>query len=298
MSKKAKPFIKWLGGKTNLINEIIQFLPSQFYYNQFTYIEAFIGSGAVLFHLLNEFKNIKKVIINDINQELINCYKVIKNAPYALICELETLQEQFHNLENNKIEKEKFYYSKRKIFNEKSLDSIKQAALFIFLNKTCYNGLYRTNNKNEFNAALGRYVKPIIFDKENILNISEKLKNVEILCGDFEIVLDYIESNSFIYLDPPYLPISKTANFTRYDSCRFYLDDHLRLKKFCDKLSSQNVYWVQSNSNAQEIKNLYKNYVIKEVYAARKINIDTKKRNKITELLISNNFEFFNDYLL
>jgi DNA adenine methylase len=298
LKNKAKPFIKWLGGKSNLSSEIINLIPQEFFYKEFNYIEPFLGSGAFLFHILNEFKNVKKVIVNDINYELINTYKVIKNEPYALISELEILQNQFHELENNQIEREKFYYSKRKIFNEKNLDSIKQAALFIFLNKTCYNGLYRTNKKGQFNAALGRYYKPVILDKENILNVSEKLKNVEILCSDFENVLNYIEKNTLVYLDPPYMPITKTANFTRYVKECFNYKDQIRLKNFCDKLNELNIHFIQSNSNSPEIRELYKNYKIKEVYASRKINIDINKRNKIIELLITNNFEIFNDVLL
>ena len=182
----AKPFLKWAGGKTQLITAIEKCLPREICSNKFTYIEPFVGSGAVLFWILKTFPNIEKAVINDINSDLTNTYKVIASTPNELISILKDLQNQFHELQNNEEKKKEFYYQKRDLYNTRSTDKITQAALFIFLNRTCFNGLYRVNRSNLFNVPIGSYKLPTICDEQNILAVSEVLQKVEILNADFE----------------------------------------------------------------------------------------------------------------
>ena len=179
-NKIAKPFLKWAGGKTQLINDIQNALPSGILRDKFTYIEPFVGSGAVLFWMLNNFSKLEKAIINDINEDLINTYKTIASRPMELISILEILQNEFHNLEKEKEEEEKkyYFYQKRDLYNSRKEEKSVQAALFIFLNRTCFNGLYRVNRKNEFNVPMGSYKRPTICDKENILAVSKVLQKV------------------------------------------------------------------------------------------------------------------------
>ena len=184
-SKNTKPFLKWAGGKTQLIVEIEKSLPN-IVHSHFTYIEPFVGSGAVLFWMLNNFPNLKKVVINDINQDLINTYKTIALNPNELISILEILQSEYHDLDGNDEKKKQYYYDKRTLYNTRKEERTSHSALFIFLNRTCFNGLYRVNRKNEFNVPMGSYKKPTICDTENLLAVSEALQKVEILCGDFE----------------------------------------------------------------------------------------------------------------
>lgn len=172
-SKNAKPFLKWAGGKTQLISEIERCLPENIKTNKFTYIEPFAGSGAVLFWMLNNFPNLEKAVINDINSDLINTYKVIASTPIELISVLKELQNQFHGLQNNEEKKKEYYYQKRDLYNTRSTDKITQASLFIFLNRTCFNGLYRVNRSNLFNVPIGSYKFPTICDEQNILAVGE-----------------------------------------------------------------------------------------------------------------------------
>lgn len=171
----AKPFLKWAGGKTQLINDIEKALPKDIYNDKFTYIEPFVGSGAVLFWMLNNFTNLQKAVINDINEDLINTYKTIASKPKELISVLQILQNEFHGLEGQDEAKKEYYYSKREFYNKRKEEQSGQAALFIFLNRTCFNGLYRVNRKNEYNVPMGSYKRPTICDKENILAVSQAL---------------------------------------------------------------------------------------------------------------------------
>jgi DNA adenine methylase len=186
----AKPFLKWAGGKTQLISEIEKSLPNKIVTKKFTYIEPFAGSGAVLFWMLNNFPNLEKAVINDINEDLINTYKTIASKPKELISILQILQNEFHGLEGQDEAKKEYYYSKRELYNTRKEELSGQAALFIFLNRTCFNGLYRVNRKNEYNVPMGSYKRPTICDKENILAVSQALQKVEILCGDYEETLN------------------------------------------------------------------------------------------------------------
>lgn len=291
----AKPFLKWAGGKTQIINKISRNLPPNILNKKFTYIEPFVGSGAVLFWILNNFQNVEKAVINDINEDLINTYKIISSAPNALISVLENLQNEFHSLEENQEKKKEYYYAKRALYNTRKEEKYVQAGLFIFLNRTCFNGLYRVNRKNEFNVPLGSYKKPTICDKENILAVSAALQNVEILCGDFEQTIYHATDNSFFYFDPPYKPLNETSSFNSYAKDEFNDDEQIRLRNFCKRLEEDKHKWMLSNSDVKG-KNpeddffdvIYSDFSIERITAKRTINANPEKRGKLSELLITN----------
>ena len=293
--KIAKPFLKWAGGKTQLINDIERTLPTEITKEKFTYIEPFVGSGAVLFWMLNNFPKLEKAVINDINEDLINTYKTIASNPKELISILEILQNEFHLLEGNEDNKKLYYYQKRELYNTRDEEQSGQAALFIFLNRTCFNGLYRVNSKNLYNVPMGGYKKPTICDKENILAVSNALQKVEILNGDFEQTLNYANKNSLFYFDPPYKPLSETSSFNSYAKDEFNDSEQVRLKDFCLKLDALNHTWILSNSdvkgkneNDNFFDDLYSDFNIQRVDARRNINANPEKRGKLTELLITN----------
>jgi DNA adenine methylase len=246
--KSAKPFLKWAGGKTQLISEIEKNLPNSAID---TYVEPFVGSGAVLFWVLGEFSRLEKAVANDINEDLINTYKTIQSTPKELISILEILQEEYHSLDNLAEEKKEYYYQKRELFNKRQQTQITHSALFIFLNRTCFNGLYRVNRKNEFNVPMGSYKKPTICDKSNILAVSEALQKVELLCGDFEQTVNYTSANTLFYFDPPYKPLNETSSFNSYAKDEFNDDEQIRLKKFCEKLDLLGHNWILSNSDVK-----------------------------------------------
>lgn len=291
----VKPFLKWAGGKTQLLGQIEQNLPHILSNDKFTYVEPFVGSGAVLFWILQNFPNLKKAIINDINEDLINTYQTIAENPKNLISILEILQEDFHNLESDEDKKKEYYYQVRKKFNDRKSSKIEQSALFIFLNRTCFNGLYRVNRKNEYNVPMGSYKRPTICDTKNILAVSEILQKVEILCGDFEQTFDYVTENTFFYFDPPYKPLSETSNFNTYVQDIFDDNEQIRLKNFCAKLDKYGYQWIVSNSDVKNYNvenhffdDLYSDFQIKRVLAKRNINSNAQKRGTLSELLITN----------
>ena len=293
--KIAKPFLKWAGGKTQLISDIERTLPTEITKEKFTYIEPFVGSGAVLFWMLNNFPKLEKAVINDINEDLINTYKTIASNPKELISILEILQNEFHNLEGSEENKKLYYYQKRELYNTRKEEQSGQAALFIFLNRTCFNGLYRVNSKNLYNVPMGGYKKPTICDKENILAVSNVLQKVEILSGDFEQTLNYTNGNSLFYFDPPYKPLSETSSFNSYAKDEFNDSEQIRLRDFCNKLDVLNHTWILSNSdvkgkneNDNFFDDLYSDFNIQRVDARRSINANPEKRGKLTELLITN----------
>lgn len=282
-NKIAKPFLKWAGGKTQLISDINRVLPTEITQTNFTYIEPFVGSGAVLFWIINNFPNLKKAVINDINEDLINTYKIIASNPNELISILHILQNEFHALEGNEEKKKLYYYQKRELYNTRKETKNGQAALFIFLNRTCFNGLYRVNRKNEFNVPMGSYKKPTICDKENILAVNEALQKVEILYGDFEQTLDYADNDSLFYFDPPYKPLSETSSFNSYTKDEFNDREQIRLRDFCNKLDALNHSWILSNSdvkgkdeNDNFFDSLYSDFNIQRVEAKRSINANSE----------------------
>lgn len=294
-SKAAKPFLKWAGGKTQLIKDISKHLPfvNRSRYN--TYVEPFVGSGAVLFWIIENMPQIKRFVINDLNGDLVNTYKVIKEEPSPLIEILETLQAEFYALNNDKELKTQHYLLQRNRFNGKEEGNIVNAALFIYLNKTCFNGLYRVNKSNKFNVPIGSYTNPLICDKQNLLAVSKALKPVELLNGDFTKTLDYANEHSIFYIDPPYKPLSTTSNFNSYAAQTFDDSEQIRLKKFCDDLGAENAIWILSNSDVKGVNDndlffdeLYKSYNINRIQATRRINSNADKRGMISELLITN----------
>ncbi len=292
--KTVKPFLKWAGGKTQLIDEIEKYYP--FDDGKIVkYAEPFVGGGAVLFDILNRY-NIEEIYISDINAELINTYRIIRDNINELIDLLEIYQTDYTSLD---IEKRKEYYiNKRYIFNKlksNKNNDIEKAALMIFLNKTCFNGLYRVNKKGEFNVPMGAYKNPLICDKQNLIAVSEKLQKVKIVCSDYKASDDFIDENTFVYFDPPYRPITETASFTAYTENSFNDDAQKELAKYVSKLHKKGAKIVVSNSdpkNTNEDDNffdeIYAEHNIKRVDAARMINCKGKARGKIKELLISN----------
>ncbi|AAB98590.1 TPA: DNA adenine methylase [Methanocaldococcus jannaschii] len=287
---EVKPFLKWAGGKTQILSQIEENLPKELKEGNIKkYIEPFVGGGAVLFYLLQKYE-FKKVIISDINEDLMLCYKVVKNDVDRLIEELSSLRDEFLSLDEEK--RKEFYYKVRDDFNKNKndCDEVKRVAQFIFLNKTCYNGLYRVNKKGEFNVPYGRYKNPKIFDEQNLKNVSKLLKNVKILCGDFEIVDEYVDAESFVYFDPPYKPLNKTSSFTSYTKYDFNDDDQIRLAKFYRKLDKRGAKLMLSNSyNVDFFGKLYEGFNIKKVVAKRMINCKgDKRKDGIYELLIMN----------
>ncbi len=296
MSEKiAKPFLKWAGGKTQLINEIEKLMPLEAKNNKFTYIEPFVGSGAVMFWIINNFPKLEKVIINDINIDLMNVYSIIASKPNELIIVLENLEEEYHLLENQEEKKKEYYYQKRDLYNTRATEKTTQAALFIFLNKTCFNGLYRVNRNNGYNVPMGSYKKPTICDKLNIFATSNALQKVEILCGDYEQTLDYVGDNSLFYFDPPYKPLNETSSFNAYAKDEFNDLQQIRLKDFCSKIDILGHKWLLSNSDVKGkdatndfFDDLYGDFTIARVKAKRSINANAEKRGQLNELLISN----------
>lgn len=293
--KIAKPFLKWAGGKTQLIHEIEKLLPKDLANSVVTYIEPFVGSGAVLFWMLNNFPKIKKAVINDVNEDLVTTYKIIASKPNELISILEILQNEFHSFNDNEELKKKYYYEKRELYNKRKNEETGQAALFIFLNRTCFNGLYRVNRNNFYNVPMGSYKKPTICDKENILAVSNALQKVEILHGDYEQTLHYAKQKTLFYFDPPYKPVSDTSNFNSYAKDEFNDEQQIRLRDFCTRLDALNHYWILSNSDVKDknhndnfFDNLYADFNITRVNARRSINANPEKRGSLKELLITN----------
>lgn len=291
----AKPFLKWAGGKTQLISEIEKSIPESFTDTKFTYIEPFVGSGAVLFWILNKYPNIEYAIINDINKDLINTYQIIKSSPEKFISILEVFQDEYHALADSEEKKKEYYYLKRELFNKRQQDQVIQSALFIFLNKTCFNGLFRVNRKGEFNVPIGSYKKPNICDKSNLLAVSKVLQKVELLSGDFESTVEYANANTLFYFDPPYKPLSETSSFNSYAKDEFNDNEQIRLKQFCDKLNLLGHSWILSNSDVKGknteddfFDELYSDFKIKRVDAKRSINANPEKRGILKELLITN----------
>lgn len=293
--KIAKPFLKWAGGKTQLIKEIKNNLPTNIINNDFTYIEPFVGSGAVLFWMLNEFPNMENAIINDINKDLTDSYISIKTDVDNVISKLLEWQEEYYTISHNADNKKEYYYEKRHLFNSRTTDQTTHSALFIFLNKTCFNGLYRVNRKNEFNVPIGSYKRPLICNNENLKAVSEVLQRVEILNGDYTETLKYANENTLFYFDPPYKPLSKTSSFNSYAKDEFGDEEQIRLKNFCTELNQLKHNWILSNSdvkgkdpNDNFFDDLYAEFSINRVNARRSINANPEKRGELTELLITN----------
>ncbi len=273
-NKLVLPFVKWVGGKRQLIKELDKHIPQQFS----KYYEPFVGGGAVFFHIQPA-----KAVINDSNEELINLYKVIKESPEALIKDLKKYKNE-----------EKYFYEVRGMDRDKEkygkLNNIQRASRIIFLNKTCYNGLFRVNSAGEFNSPFGRYKNPAIVNEITINAVSHYLSKNEItiLNADYQAVLSKVRKGAFVYLDPPYDPISDSSSFTGYTKHGFDRTEQERLKTVCDKLDNKGVKFLLSNSPTEFIKKLYKNYTICSIEAKRAINSKRDGRGAITEVLVKN----------
>lgn len=298
-SAVAKPFLKWAGGKSQLIPEIVKRLP-EYVYNKspYQYVEPFSGSAAVAIHLLTSEHPPSKVILNDINTDLITLYQVIQAKPEELIAHLKIIQSEYDKLES-KEDKQPYYYQKREQFNGRSVDPVYHAALFVFLNRAGFNGLYRVNKKNEFNVPIGSYKRPSFVFEDNIRHVSKLLSKTEIYNKNFDSLLDLSQENSglptFFYFDPPYKPLNDSSSFTAYAKGSFNDDDQVKLKEYCDALDSQGYQWLLSNSDPSSVDSnnaffdeLYSGYMIERVQASRSINSKGSKRGKINELLIRN----------
>ena len=289
----AKPFIKWAGGKTQLLTQFENILPHNLEEAEhFTYIEPFVGGGAMLFHMLQKYTNIGRVIINDINPNLITAYRVIRDTPERLITDLKMLQREFRQNSNEEARKE-YFLRIRKSYNEDTHNDVTNTAMFIFLNRTCFNGLYRVNSKGYFNVPFGKYTT--ICDEELLLEDSKILQNVEILCGDYTLIERYVDNNTFIYFDPPYRPLSTTSSFTSYSKENFDDTEQTRLAHFFARLSRYGCKMMLSNSdccaqnpNDTFFENLYGNFIIDKVHASRFVNAIPSKRGKLTEILVRN----------
>lgn len=272
-----KPFLKWVGGKGQLLEQFKNLFPKK--YNK--YYEPFVGGGAVFFYLKPESGH-----INDINQVLINTYKIIKTKPHDLIELLRDLENKFHKTKDEN--KKEFYYDIREKFNDIKKPNLQKSAYLIFLNKTCFNGMYRENSKGGFNVPFGQYKNPTILNESNILEVSKLLKHIEITNTSFEECLENAEKGDFIYFDPPYYPLNKTSSFTTYSKDNFLEKEQEKLASLFKKLDKKGCYVMLSNSNTEFIKNLYKDYNIKKISASRMINSISSKRGKILELVIRN----------
>lgn len=291
----VSPFVKWAGGKRQLLDKIDSLLPNYIKENKpFKYREYFVGGGAVLFHLLNKYPNMTSAVIVDNNSDLINTYAQIKNNCEELIEKLFN----FESLYNNHSNQEQFYKEVRDEYNNsENLSEVERATMFIFLNKTCFNGLYRVNKKGKFNVPWGKREKVSIFDGQNIRNISRLLneKKVLILCEDYKEVIYKArysavrEENTFCYFDPPYLPVSDTSDFTAYTKEGFGKEETDELFAALNFLNTtQTIDWMLSNSDTEYTRTSLEDYDIQTVSARRNINSDGNKRGKINELIIRN----------
>lgn len=270
-TQNYKPIVKWAGGKSRVLNQLIPFFPKEFR----SYHEPFLGGGAVFFRLFPELKhNSATTYLSDLNEELIYFYKVVRDDVENLI-----------NSAKTHIYEKEYYYHIRSL-NPNKLTRLERASRMLYLNKTCFNGLWRVNSKGEFNVSFGRYKNPVIVDEIALQNASTALQHAELSACSYEKVLNNAKPGDFIYLDPPYMPLSSTANFSSYTRERFTIEDHQLLKIVFDELTDIGCYVALSNSDTDMVRELYGQYNIKEIKATRAINSNAKRRGPITELLI------------
>ncbi len=271
LQQETYPIVKWVGGKRQLMFELLKNMPEN--YNR--YFEPFIGGGALFFELQPD-----NAYISDMNEELINLYQVVRDNVDELIADLQKhdiTKEYFIEIRN--IDRTEEY---------KNWSDIQKASRFIYLNRTCFNGMYRVNSKGEFNVPFGHYKNPRILDENNLINCSNLLQRTEIKHADFSEILKKVEKGDFVYFDPPYVPLSETSSFTSYTKDGFDLDMQFKLRDVCDELDSMGVKFLLSNSDTKLVNELYENYNIKKVFASRQINANADGRGKITEVLVRN----------
>ena len=298
----ARPFLKWAGGKTQLLKQFSQRLPPEMKNGEIThYVEPFVGGGAVFFYLGQRF-SFDRSSIFDANEELILAYRVIKKSTKKLISELESLESAYISKTNE--DREQLYYDVRDSFNKKKpeinfqkydAEWLPRAAQSIFLNRTCFNGLFRMNRKGEFNVPFGRYKNPQILNKDNLKDVAALLKTTTILLGDFTRCKKFVDNTSFVYLDPPYRPLNDTSSFTSYAKDGFSDNDQRRLAGFFKELDKKGAKIMLSNSDPRNenpddsfFDELYAEYTIERVPAKRSINCNGALRGEINELIITN----------
>jgi DNA adenine methylase len=274
---EPKPFVKWAGGKRQLMPELEKNFPTKFG----TYVEPFLGGGAVMFDLLTKESNLK-CNVSDLNSDLVLAYVTIRDRLEKLIESLENHSKNYHKDSTG------YYYEVR---NQEPKNQIEKVSRLLFLNKTCFNGLYRVNSKGKFNVPLGRYTNPNIVNKENLQIVSKTLQSakIKISCRDFGSIVKDAKKGDFVYFDPPYQPISDTANFTSYTHRDFTEDDLERLADLANQLNSKGCKVMLSNSNSKTVKKLFSSgWAIKEIKANRSINSNSQKRTGHKEIIIKN----------
>ena len=296
MGTEAKPFLKWAGGKGQLLGQLSEHLPLQISEEPFTYIEPFVGGGAMLFYMLQRFGNIRKAVINDVNEDLILTYRIIKDDVEALIAKLDRMEKDYLAMSDQE-GRSQIFYEVRERYNQHMGNDIERASQLIFLNKTCFNGLFRVNRRGQFNVPFGKYTNPTICNAKLLRADNQLLQSaqVEICQGDYTQMIEHIDGLTFVYLDPPYRPLDATSSFTAYAKGDFNDDDQRALAGFCHQLSEKGCYWMESNADCSAknpednfFEELYADYRIERVYASRFINANPEKRGKLTELLIKN----------
>ncbi len=293
--QKVKPFLKWAGGKGQLLEQIKNYYPLELGKSINKYAEPFVGGGAVLFDILSNY-NIDEVYIGDSNKELINVYITLRDSIEELIPIIKKYEQEYLPLDNE--QRKLYFYEKRSLFNsikKTGKPNIELAALLIFLNRTCFNGLYRVNSKGEYNVPMGAYKSPTICDENNLRNVSKALKDVIIYCADYKVSENFIDEHTFAYFDPPYRPLTSSSSFTAYTENDFDDNKQKELGMFIKKMSSKGAYIVASNSDPKNINaednffdDLYSGLEINRIYASRMINSNASARGKISELLICN----------
>jgi len=293
-----KPFVKWAGGKGNILQKLEALLPAKFDDLQnVTYIEPFVGGGAMLFHMLRRHRCIRRAVINDINPDLIRCYQLIATAPHVLIDRLRMIEKNYYSVEF--AARKELFYAYRDQYNSDGINPDERAALFIFLNHTCFNGLYRVNASGKFNVPYGQNKKPVICNEELIKADHRLLNSVKLVIrhsGDYKLIRNNLSRNNvnFIYFDPPYRPLSGTSYFKEYSNNPFEDIQQEELKLFCDRLSNKNCLIMESNSDSKAengdsyFETLYEGYNIERISAPRFINADAEKRKGLTEIVIRN----------
>ena len=297
-TRQVKPFLKWAGGKGQLIEQISSFLPASFKTGKVKkYFEPFLGGGAVYFWLADHY-DFEQVYLYELNPSVAICYQIIQTNIKKLVKELGSLEKEY--ISGSEKEREKLFYEKREEFNgflkRKSANShLRRAALLMFLNKTCFNGLYRVNSRGEFNVPFGRYKNPTICNEDNLFAVHDLLQNAEIACADFGQCLENADNTSFVYFDPPYRPISATASFTSYSKDNFDDNEQKRLRSVFGELDSRGVNVMLSNSDPKNVDpeddffdDLYDGYHIERLNATRLINCNAERRGVITEILVMN----------
>ncbi len=271
LKEETYPIVKWVGGKRQLMFELLKNMPKT--YNR--YFEPFIGGGALFFELQPD-----NAYISDMNEELINLYQVVRDE----------VDELIYDLQKHDISKEYFMEIRNIDRTEEyqNWSDVQKASRFIYLNRTCFNGMYRVNSKGEFNVPFGHYKNPRILDENNLINCSNLLQGIEIKHADFSEILKKVTKGDFVYFDPPYVPLSETSSFTSYTKEGFDIDMQFKLRDVCDELDTMGVNFLLSNSDTKLVNDLYENYNIKKVFASRQINANADGRGKITEVLVRN----------